>query len=210
LSGGPLPALSGTVQRDEGGVIPDKVNPSLEKVARFLNLLGADNVRPAQGDVVVIVHGPATPIIAENGAYATKTGAATNPNLALIAALKRAGVSVRVCSQALVGNGIAPAEVDKVVEVDVGAYDDGDVADTRLGIDPGLIAFTLSRSAIDSENVPSSRWPFLGGTSDKTSDTDRMSTACLMIAAAAALMGLLGSFQLYDGLTARHDVALMM
>ena len=100
---------------------PDKVNPSLEKVARFLNLLGADNVRQAQGDVVVIVHGPATPIIAENGAYATKTGAATNPNLALIAALKRAGVSVRVCSQALVGNGIAPAEVDKVVEVDVSA-----------------------------------------------------------------------------------------
>jgi len=100
---------------------PDKVNPSLEKVARFLNLLGADNVRPAQGDVVVIVHGPATPIIAENGAYATKTGAAANPNLALIAELKRAGVSVRVCSQALIGNGIARTTVDKTVEVDVSA-----------------------------------------------------------------------------------------
>ena len=100
---------------------PDKVNPSLEKVARFLNLLGADGVRPERGDVVVIVHGQATPIIAGNGAYATKTGTAMNPNLALIAALKRAGVSVRVCSQALVGNGIAPATVDKAVEVDVSA-----------------------------------------------------------------------------------------
>lgn len=100
---------------------PDKVNPSLEKVARFLNLLGADGVRPERGDVVVIVHGPATPIIAGDDAYATKTGTATNPNLALIAALKRAGVSVRVCSQALVGNGIAPATVDKAVEVDVSA-----------------------------------------------------------------------------------------
>ncbi|MCP6134148.1 DsrE family protein, partial [Klebsiella pneumoniae] len=48
-------------------------------------------------------------------------GAAKNPNLALIAALKRAGVSVRVCSQALVGNGIAPVTVDKAVEVDVSA-----------------------------------------------------------------------------------------
>ena len=100
---------------------PDKVNPSLEKVARFLNLLGADGVRPAQGDVVVIVHGPATPIVSEDGAYATKTGAAANPNLALIAALKRAGVSVRVCSQALIGNEIAPAAVDKAVEIDVSA-----------------------------------------------------------------------------------------
>ncbi len=100
---------------------PDKVNPSLEKVARFLNLLGADGVRPARGDVVVIVHGAATPIVAEDRAYATKTGAAANPNLALIAALKRAGVSVRVCSQALIGNGIAPAAVDKAVEVDVSA-----------------------------------------------------------------------------------------
>jgi intracellular sulfur oxidation DsrE/DsrF family protein len=100
---------------------PDKINPSLEKVARFLNLLGADGVRPASGDVVVIVHGPATPIVAQDGAYATKTRTATNPNLALIAALKRAGVSVRVCSQALVGNGIDPATIDKSVEIDVSA-----------------------------------------------------------------------------------------
>ena len=100
---------------------PDKVNPSLEKVARFLNLLGADGVRPARGDVVVIVHGPATPIVAEDAAYAAKTGTAANPNLALIAALKRAGVSVQVCSQALIGNGISPTTVDKGVQVDVSA-----------------------------------------------------------------------------------------
>jgi len=105
----------------KGASSPDKVNPSLEKVARFLNLLGTDGVRPARGDVVVIVHGPATPIVAEDAAYATKTGAAANPNLALIAALKRAGVSVRVCSQALVGNMVDPATVDKDIEIDVSA-----------------------------------------------------------------------------------------
>lgn len=100
---------------------PDKVNPSLEKVARFLNLLGADGVRPAPGDVAVIVHGPATPIVAENSVYAKKSGNATNPNLPLIAALKRAGVSVRVCSQALAGNKIEPAAVEQGVEIDVSA-----------------------------------------------------------------------------------------
>ncbi|WP_192812142.1 DsrE family protein [Novosphingobium sp. Rr 2-17] len=100
---------------------PDKINPSLEKVARFLNLLGADGVRPAPGDVVVIVHGPATPIVVDDAAYAKTTGNSMNPNLALIGALTRAGVSVRVCSQALVGNKIAPATVDKVVHVDVSA-----------------------------------------------------------------------------------------
>lgn len=100
---------------------PDKVNPSLEKVARFLNLLGVDGVRPAPGDVVVIVHGPATPIVARDAAYAKKTGIAANPNLALIGTLKSVGVSVRVCSQALVGNKIDPAAVEKGVEIDVSA-----------------------------------------------------------------------------------------
>ncbi|WP_244884537.1 DsrE family protein [Sphingobium cupriresistens] len=100
---------------------PDKINPSLEKVARFLNLLDADGVKPVPGDVVVIVHGPATPIVIEDAAYAKKTGNVSNPNRPLIAALTRAGVSVRVCSQALVGNKIDPAVVEKGVEVDVSA-----------------------------------------------------------------------------------------
>jgi len=100
---------------------PDKINPSLEKVARFLNLLGKDGVRPKPGDVVVIVSGPATPIVTDDAAYSRKTGVAANPNLALIEELKRAGVSVRVCSQALVGNKVDPATVEKGVAIDVSA-----------------------------------------------------------------------------------------
>lgn len=78
-------------------------------------------MKPVPGDVVVIVHGPATPIVIEDAAYAKKTGNVSNPNRPLIAALTRAGVSVRVCSQALVGNKIDPAVVEKGVEVDVSA-----------------------------------------------------------------------------------------
>lgn len=98
--------------------LPDKLNPSLEKVARLVNLLGADGVRPAAGDIVAIVQGPATPVILKNAAYRARTKAEKNPNLALITALKKAGVSVRVCSQAMIGNGITPDQVSPDVIVD--------------------------------------------------------------------------------------------
>lgn len=100
---------------------PDQANPNLEKVARFLNLLGADGVRPAPGDVAVVISGPATPLVMNDAAYAERTKIAKNPNLPLIAALKAVGVSVRVCSQALVGNKVDPATVDKGIEIDVSA-----------------------------------------------------------------------------------------
>ena len=96
---------------------PDKVNPSLEKVARFVNLLGADKVHPA-GDIAVIIHGPATPLVLQNAPYAARMKVAANPNAALIAALQKAGVSIRVCSQAMVGNEIMPNQVASGVEID--------------------------------------------------------------------------------------------
>lgn len=97
---------------------PHKLNPSLEKVARFVNLLGADKVRPARGDIVAIIHGPATPLILQNAPYAARTKVAENPNIALIAALQTAGVSVQVCSQAMIGNGITPDQIVKDIVVD--------------------------------------------------------------------------------------------
>ncbi|MFD1034056.1 DsrE family protein [Sphingomonas hankookensis] len=99
----------------------DQVNPNLEKVARFVNLLGADGVRPAAGDVAVLIHGPATTLVMNDAAYGERTKISRNPNLPLVAALRTAGISVRVCSQALVGNEIDPAVVDNGIEIDVSA-----------------------------------------------------------------------------------------
>ena len=45
----------------QGSAKDGKPNPSLAKVARFINLLGDDGVRPQRGDVVAIVHGDARP-----------------------------------------------------------------------------------------------------------------------------------------------------
>ncbi|WP_454883554.1 DsrE family protein [Sphingomonas oryzagri] len=97
---------------------PDKINPSLEKVARFVNLLGEDKVRPATGDIVAIIHGSATPLILQNAPYAARTKIVENPNVALISALQKAGVSVQVCGQAMIGNGITSDQVTPGIVID--------------------------------------------------------------------------------------------
>jgi intracellular sulfur oxidation DsrE/DsrF family protein len=99
---------------------PTQPNPSIVKVARFLNLLATRSIRPAAGDIVAIVHGSATPLVMNDAAYRAKFKVA-NPNLPLIAALKGAGAQVHVCSQALHGNNIAVDTTAKDVQVDLAA-----------------------------------------------------------------------------------------
>lgn len=100
---------------------PDKVNPSLDKVARLINLLHRDDIRPAPGDIVVIVQGAATPIVTSSTVYAAKTEATGNPNLELIAKLRQAGVIVAVCSQALHANRISSGDLAPGVRIDLSA-----------------------------------------------------------------------------------------
>ena len=97
---------------------PAKVNPGLDRVARFVNLLAQEGIRPQRGDLVAIIHGPATPSTLKADAFRKRNGA-PNPNTGLIRQLAAAGVSVRVCSQALAGHRIAAADVDEGVQIDV-------------------------------------------------------------------------------------------
>lgn len=100
---------------------PDKVSPSLERVARFLNTLAHYGIRPQPSDIVAIVHGPATSAVLNDQAYRSRNAGTANPNLKLINALREAGVSIRVCGQALAVQKLPVAEVEKGVQVDVGA-----------------------------------------------------------------------------------------
>lgn len=100
---------------------PEQVNPSLDKVARYLNMLGEDGVRPRAGDVVAVLHGPATAAAMTDAAYAGRTGSAANPNVRLIEALRAAGVTVSVCSQALHGQGIKSGDLQSGIRIDVSA-----------------------------------------------------------------------------------------
>lgn len=105
----------------QGSDDPGKPNVGLDKVARFMNLLAADGVRPQPGDVVAVIHGKATPVVLSPAASRARGDAVANPNLELIDLLRKAGVSVRVCSQALAAASIAPEAVDKRVQIDVAA-----------------------------------------------------------------------------------------
>lgn len=99
---------------------PGQINPALDRVARFVNLLGQSGVRPAAGDVVVVIHGPATGSILTDAAHRTKFGR-PNPNTALLAALRRAGVGVHVCNYALLNQKIARDAVAEGVAIDLAA-----------------------------------------------------------------------------------------
>jgi intracellular sulfur oxidation DsrE/DsrF family protein len=100
---------------------PGKVHSGLDKVARFLNLLAVEGIRPAKGDIVAVVHGPAASSFLTQAAYAKRNAGSVNANLALIERLRDAGVVVSVCSQALAAQKITTEEVAKGVRVDVSA-----------------------------------------------------------------------------------------
>ncbi len=118
----PDPALVYRVVFDIDAATGDKSapHPSLVKVARFLNLLATRGIRPYDGDVVAIVHGPATTAIATQQAYKARFGVG-NPNEALIAELEQAGARVHVCGQALRAQKITASEVAPQVTVDLAA-----------------------------------------------------------------------------------------
>lgn len=98
----------------------DTLNLSLDKVARYVNLLGSAGVRPRAGDIVVIIHGPATPLVMNEAAYRARFGV-SNPNSELLARLKEAGVEVHVCGQALAAQKIDHSNVNPQVTIDLSA-----------------------------------------------------------------------------------------
>lgn len=99
---------------------PDKVNPTLDRVARTLNLLASKGIRPQPGDIVAVFHGPATPAILSDAAHQARN-AMPNPNIALIHALTEAGVGIHVCGQALHGMKYNAADLAPGVTEDLSA-----------------------------------------------------------------------------------------
>lgn len=104
----------------QGSKDPAKVNESLDKVARFINLLGSDNIHIKPGHVLAVIHGGATPLVLDDAHYQARYHVA-NPNLALVDALKKAGVKVHVCGQALAGQKIPHDQVASSIPIDVSA-----------------------------------------------------------------------------------------
>ncbi|AKJ42474.1 hypothetical protein SOASR032_12790 [Pragia fontium] len=85
---------------NQGAEKPDQVNQALDHVARTVNLYVASGVPLKNLHFVAVAYGKATPLVLRDEEYRKKFGVA-NPNLPLIDALKKAGVTVSVCGQAV-------------------------------------------------------------------------------------------------------------
>jgi intracellular sulfur oxidation DsrE/DsrF family protein len=90
---------------------PEETLKGLETVARYLNLNALAGHAPTDVRLALVLHGPAVKGALADAAYASKTGAAKNPNLALARELKKHGVEVFVCGQSLARNRFARSDV---------------------------------------------------------------------------------------------------
>jgi intracellular sulfur oxidation DsrE/DsrF family protein len=101
---------------------PGDVNPMLPTIATYVNTLGKYGV-PAEHRHLVIMFHQRTPdidIVMTNEAYKERYQR-DNPNIALIHALKQAGVDIRVCGQGLIGRKIESSQVNPDVQIDLWA-----------------------------------------------------------------------------------------
>lgn len=100
---------------------PDKVNPGLTGIARFVNTLSKYGVPLSHRKIAIVIHQGATPIVLDDQAYAAKFDGAHNPNIDLIKSLTKAGVAFHVCGQAVLGNHIDPKTIQPEIELDLWA-----------------------------------------------------------------------------------------
>jgi intracellular sulfur oxidation DsrE/DsrF family protein len=103
-----------------GGGKAGEVNKGLAHVARTVNLFAAAGVPLDHLHFAVIFHGAATVAVMKNAAFKQRTGTA-NPNLKVISELKKTGVKLYVCGQALAENHIQQNQVDPKVTIALSA-----------------------------------------------------------------------------------------
>jgi intracellular sulfur oxidation DsrE/DsrF family protein len=99
---------------------PDKVNPGLQGVAQFINTLAKYGVPADHRIIAVVFHQKSTPAILVNDEYRKRYNT-DNPDIALVQAMKKAGVDFRVCGQAVLGNHIDPKTIQPEIELDLWA-----------------------------------------------------------------------------------------
>jgi intracellular sulfur oxidation DsrE/DsrF family protein len=101
---------------------PGDINPMLPTIATYLNTLGKYGVPADKRHLVIMFHQrtPDIDIVMTNEAYRERYDR-DNPNIALIHALKQAGVDIRVCGQGLLGRKIDPKQVNPDVQIDLWA-----------------------------------------------------------------------------------------
>lgn len=95
---------------------PDQLVPAINMLGSELNALAAANVPLRNAKFVLVFHGPAMDGILDEAHYKTKFGV-SNPNLKVIAQLKKSGVELYVCGQNLAFDKIDPKSLTPDVAV---------------------------------------------------------------------------------------------
>jgi intracellular sulfur oxidation DsrE/DsrF family protein len=95
---------------------PTELAPALNMVGSELNLLGAVGVPPEHGKFVVVFHGPALAALLDDTHYRARFGVG-NPNLKVLAELRKQGVALFVCGQNLAFAKVDPKTLSADVQV---------------------------------------------------------------------------------------------
>ena len=98
----------------------DKVNPGLDRVARFLNVMAASGIMPGDMELAAVIHGPAAPSVLKNEIFKNRYKK-DNPNQKIIKSLKEAGVKLFVCGQTLADDGFKDKWVNEEIAIAVSA-----------------------------------------------------------------------------------------
>jgi intracellular sulfur oxidation DsrE/DsrF family protein len=101
---------------------PGDVNPMLPTIATYVNTLGKYGVPADHRHIVIMFHQrtPDLDIVMSNEAYRERYNR-DNPNIAIIHALKQAGVDIRVCGQGMLARKIDGKQVNPDVQIDLWA-----------------------------------------------------------------------------------------
>ncbi len=98
----------------------DKVNPGLDRVARFLNVMAASGIMPKDMELAAVIHGQSVSSILKNEVFKDKFKT-DNPNERIIKDLKEAGVKLYVCGQTLADDGFKEKWVNEQIAIAVSA-----------------------------------------------------------------------------------------
>lgn len=84
----------------DGGSTPGKLLPGAVRAARFLNLAALAGVPDENVQLAIMLHGPATFSVLRQAQFSERFQV-PNQNLTLFSELRKAGVEIYVCGQAL-------------------------------------------------------------------------------------------------------------
>ncbi len=95
---------------------PTDIVPALDDAAALVNGLASGGVSPAKRKIAVVFYGPAAYAVLDNASYRQKYSA-DNPNLKVLAELRKAGVELFLCGRWLQYKKIEASKVAPDVKV---------------------------------------------------------------------------------------------